>query len=201
MFFGVIMVSNLITSGKYKYAPLVKKLLIYQFGAAMLGFMLSLSTTAIPGGKALDLCTSLVAIAFYLYIQYTGVWDVAAKDKISVDCKRMEADPLTGLKAALFANVPNFILGFVCIVFRLLSILTKLPWTDTVAAMSYGITRMWNGMYNGIFVILFPQKYSDAVSVLYMLLLFAVTIPSLIVCYVAYNQGICGQRILPEKKS
>lgn len=195
------MVTNLISNNKYSCAPLVKKLLIYQFGAAMLGFMLSLSTTAIPGGKALDLCTSLIAIAFYLYIQYTGVWDVAAKDKISVDCKRMDANPMIGLKAALFANIPNFILAFVCILFRLISILTKLPWADSVAAMSYGITRMWNGMYNGIFVILFPQKYSDAVSLLYMLLFFAVTVPSLIVCYFAYRQGICGKRIIPEKKN
>lgn len=195
------MVTNLISNNKYKYAPLVKKLLIYQFGAAMLGFMLSLSTTAIPGGKVLDLGTSLIAIAFYLYIQYTGVWDIAAKDKISVDCKRMEADHLAGLKAAVYANVPNFVLAFICIVFRLISILTKLPWADSVAAMSYGITRMWNGMYNGIFVILFPQKYSDVASVLYMLLLFAVTVPSIIVCFFAYRQGICGKRIVPEKKN
>jgi len=186
---------------KYKYAPLVKKLIIFQFGAAVLGFMLSLSTTAIPGGAMLDLCTSLLAIAFYLYIQYTGVWDIAAKDKIAIDGGRMSEDRFTGLKAALLANIPNFILAFICIAMRIVSITFTLPWADTVAAMCYGITRMWSGMYNGIFVILLPKTYDDIASVLYMFLLLAVTIPSLITCFIAYVQGLRGKRIFPEKKS
>ena len=81
------------TKSRYNYMPLVKKMILCHFGAAIMGIMISFSNNTY-----LNIFTALLSFAFYMYILYTSVWDIGAKDKLAIDGKRMAADKLVGLK-------------------------------------------------------------------------------------------------------
>ena len=181
---------------KYNYMPLVKKLLLCHFGAAIMGIMVSFSNNTY-----LNIVTSLLSFAFYMYILYTSVWDIAAKDKLAIDGKRMAADKLVGLKAALYANVPSFALAGLCIIGRALGAFASFDFGNTIAYWANILARFWNGMYIGIFVVLQPASPSELEAVLYMFIYLAATVPALVMCFLAYNAGIKGFRLIPEKKN
>ena len=180
---------------KYNYMPLIKKMILCHFGAAIMGIMISFSNNTY-----LNIFTALLSFAFYMYILYTSVWDIGAKDKLAIDGKRMAADKLVGLKAALFANIPSFILAALCIIGRALGAFASFDFGNTIAYWANILARFWNGMYIGIFVVLQPAAPSELEAVLYMFIYLAATVPALLMCYLAYNAGIKGFRIIPEKK-
>lgn len=191
---------NTATKNKYSYSTAMRKLILGQFGAAVLGIMLSVPTTNFANGALLDVCTSLLAIAFYLYIQYTAVWDIAAKDKLAIDAGRKEADTLIGLKAGLLANIPNFIIGGICLIFKCVAVFFDALWADKIAWIFNIIERLWHGMYAGIFVTVQTAVKGEAASALYMVIYLLATIPAILTCFVAYRMGLKGKRVFPEKK-
>ncbi len=180
---------------KYNYMPMVKKLLLCQFGAAVMGIMISFSNNTY-----LNIFTAALSFAFYMYILYTSVWDIGAKDKLAIEGHRMEADRLIGLKAALYANIPNLALAAVCIIGKALGGFADLAFANTAAYWANIITRFWNGMYIGFFVVLQPDKATDLQAFLYMFIYLAAIIPALLICFIAYNMGVKGIRLIPEKK-
>ncbi len=186
---------------KYNYKLPLKKLILAQFGAAMLGIMTSMPTVSLSnGGYGLDLITSSLAVAFLLYLQYTAIWDIAAKDKIAIDGGRLREDKLTGLKAALLANLPTYILCAVSIIFKGIHLLTDVDVVGACATASYGAELLWNYMYHGYLVLIVPKEPNSAMFLLYLAAFAALTIPSLLISAIAYNRGLRGMRIIPEKK-
>ena len=79
----------------------VKKLMLNQFGGAMLGIMLSSATMQ---SDMLNFLTSILAIIFYLFLQYTAIWEIGAKDQIRVNGGRAAENKWQGLRIALLAN-------------------------------------------------------------------------------------------------
>ena len=182
------------------YKQPMKKLLLAQFGAAVLGLMMNLPTSSLTNSKLLDLITSFIAILFFLYIQFTAMWDIGAKDKIAIDGGRMNEDRLYGLKAAFMANIPNYILASVCVLAKALFVLTDIVWAEMASFITYLVSLLWNGMYIGVLECFVPAENSGILSIAYMCLFFVITIPSLFTCYIAYRLGLKGTRIFPEKK-
>lgn len=179
----------------------MKKLILAQFGAAMLGIMTSMPTVSIAnGGHTLDLLTSTLAVAFLLYLQYTAIWEIAAKDKIAIDGGRLRCDKLTGLKAALLANLPTYILCVLSIIFKGIHLICKVDLIGACATATYGAELIWNFMYHGYLVLIIPSNPNTPAFLLYLAAFAALTIPSLLISFVAYNQGLKGKRIIPEKK-
>ena len=187
--------TDVVKKNKYNYHPLVKKMILCHFGAAIMGIMISFSNNTY-----LNIFTALLSFAFHMYILYTSVWDLAAKDKLAIDGNRMAADKLVGLKAALYANIPSFALAALCIIGRALGAFAFFDLGNTVAYWANILARFWNGMYIGIFVVLQPASPSNLEAVLYMFIYLAATIPALLMCFFAYNAGIRGFRLIPEKK-
>lgn len=185
---------------KNSYKLPMKKLILAQFGAAILGLMMNLPTSTLTNSKLLDLITSIIAILFFLYIQFTAMWDIGAKDKIAIDGGRMDEDPLYGFKAAFMANIPNYILAFVCVSAKALFVLSDILWAESASFMTYLVSLLWNGMYIGVLECLVPPQNDGLLSVAYMCLFFVITIPSLLTCFFAYRMGLKGTRIFPEKK-
>ncbi len=186
---------------KYNYKLPLKKLILAQFGAAMLGIMTSMPTVSIAnGGHALDLATSTLAVAFLLYLQYTAMWDIGAKDKIAIDGGRLRCDKLLGLKAALLANLPTYILCALSIIFKGIHLLTSVDAIGACATATYGAELLWNYMYHGYLVLIVPKEPNSAMFILYLAAFAALTIPSLLTSFIAYNRGVKGIRIIPEKK-
>lgn len=175
----------------------VKKLILNQFGAAIFGIMLS---SAAAQNNTLNLITSLFAIFFYMFLQYTCIWDIAAKDRIRVDGGRADKRLNTGLRAALLANIPNFALAVLVFAFTLAGVVTKNEFAGSASIILTAAARFWQGMYNGVIINVIPRGLSGAQTVLSTLIYFAITVPSLICCTVGYIAGYNEKHIFPQIK-
>ena len=186
---------------KYRYSTPLKKLILSQFGAAMLGIMTSMPTLTISdSGYTLGLLTSALSVAFLLYLQYTAMWELAAKDRIAIDGGRLREDKSLGLKAAFFANVPTMGLALIAIAFKGLHLLTEAGWANSVYTVAYAADLMWNYMYHGLLIFIVPESPASPLFLLYLASFILLTLPSMICCLLAYRMGLSGKRIIPEKK-
>lgn len=175
----------------------VKKLLLNQFGGAMLGIMLSSASIA---SKYLNLATSILAIIFYLFLQYTTIWETGAKDRIRVDGGRAAENKQQGLRIGLLANGPNIILTVLAIGLTTTGVLTQWQWAGEAAVVLTVIARFWQGMYNGVIIFLIPGNLNDVQTILSTLIYVAIILPSLIINAVGYRMGYMNRRIFPERK-
>lgn len=186
---------------RYQYSPIVRKLVIFQFAASIFGVILFATAVMRSGTDKhwLEPVTSILSIFLFLFIQYTSVWDFGSRDRITVDSGKMEYNRFIGLKAALFANVPNFILGVGCFLFRFIGIYAGESF-EKVALVLMKIAQFWEGMYMGMFSWFLPVGASPTGQSLYMLCFVAYTIPSLIIVSLAYNAGYNNVASLRIKK-
>ena len=95
---------------QYSYG--IIKMFVNQFAISIFGSVLAMATAS-AGNDILTVVVSVFAILFYLFLLYTMTWEIGAKDKISVDVKKKEYRPFTGLIMALIANIPNLIIATV----------------------------------------------------------------------------------------
>ncbi len=175
----------------------VKKLILNQFGAAMLGIMLS---SAAMQSRLLNFLTSLLAIFFYLFLQYTAIWETGAKDRIRVDGGRAAENKQRGLYAAVLANSPNILFAVLIIVLTTVGVLTQWSWAGEGAVVFTFIARLWQGMYNGVINFVIPQGLNEAQTILSTLIYIAIILPSLAVNAIGYRMGYMNRRIFPERK-
>lgn len=189
---------------KKSYKLPMKKLILNHFGAALLGIML---TSACGMNTFLNVATSVFAVLFYLFINYNAMWDIGAKDRARAEGSGVSYDRLYGLKATLMGNIPNFALAFLCTAFTALGAWGNIAFFANAAYITNTVARFWDGMYTGILVSIIPHTQAGTLvqltanqSVMYMLLYFAVIIPSLIFCPLGYAAGYRGFRIIPERK-
>ncbi|MCI8472013.1 MAG: hypothetical protein HFE65_02790 [Clostridiales bacterium] len=175
----------------------VKKLILNQFGAAMLGIMLS---SAAMQSRLLNFLTSLLAIFFYLFLQYTAIWETGAKDRIRVDGGRAAENKQRGLYAAILANSPNILFAVLIIVLTTVGVLTQWSWAGEGAVVFTFIARLWQGMYNGVINFVIPQGLNEAQTILSTLIYIAIILPSLAVNAIGYRMGYMNRRIFPERK-
>ena len=175
----------------------VKKLILNQFGAAMLGIMLS---SAAMQSRLLNFLTSLLAIFFYLFLQYTAIWETGAKDRIRVDGGRAAENKQRGLYAAILANSPNILFAVLIIVLTTVGVLTQWSWAGEGAVVFTFIARLWQGMYNGVINFVIPQGLNEAQTILSSLIYIAIILPSLAVNAIGYRMGYMNRRIFPERK-
>lgn len=171
----------------------VKKLILNQFGAAMLGIMLS---SAAMQSRLLNFLTSLLAIFFYLFLQYTAIWETGAKDRIRVDGGRAAENKQRGLYAAILANSPNILFAVLIIVLTTVGVLTQWSWAGEGAVIFTFIARLWQGMYNGVVVFVVGDVQTIPDTFIYL----AIILPSLIANTIGYRMGYMNRRIFPERK-
>ncbi|MCI8611787.1 MAG: hypothetical protein HFE66_07710 [Clostridiales bacterium] len=175
----------------------VKKLMLNQFGGAMLGIMLSSATMQ---SDTLNLLTSILAIFFYLFLQYTAVWEIGAKDQIRVNGGRAAENKWQGLRIALLANGLNIILGVLAVILTTIGVLTQWKWAGEGALLSTVAARFWQGMYNGVINFIIPVNLKGVQTILSSLIYLAIIVPSLVVNTIGYRMGYMNRRIFPERK-
>ena len=177
---------------------IVRKLIGYQFAAAVMGVLLSSAAAQV---KLLNLGTSILSALFYCYFIYTAVWEAAAKDRLKVDGKRMAEDKSRGLKFALAANIPNLVLGFVAFTFYMIGHIVNSDAFKTIASISAILARFWQGMYNGIINYIVPLGLEGWTHVFSLLIYLAIIIPAFAVSAFAYHMGYNGKGVsFMEKK-
>ena len=139
------------------------KMLLNQFGAAFLGFMLSAATSNGMGEPnwILVLAGSSLAILLYMYLQYTVMWDLGARDIIRIEANRAKYKPLVGLKMVALANIPNMLIAIGVIIGSLFGSIygiSQYKWAGSIGVVCRAIGSFWEGMYNGYLMRFAPHN-------------------------------------------
>ena len=161
--------------GKYSYTMV--RLFLNQFAISLFGVALA-TACAKSGRNGLLLVTSIFAVLFYLFLQYAVMWEVGAKDGISAEARKESRRLWRGLVIAVGGNIVNIILAFLILpmVFNPKSVL---------GSVANFLALILQGMYQGILAQPFRGLQLHDFAWCY----FAIIVPSLLVCSVAYILG------------
>lgn len=177
----------------------VARMLIYQFGIAILGIILSVATAT---RLYLMLMVSIYAVLFYVILLYMMTWEDGAKEGIRDEAGITRVDRLLGLKLSLVANIPNFLITLLLLVGHLFgAVLTEATWAQTTFVVAHGAGAVWESMYLGIINTLIPV--GNSTSYLYIIAYALTPLPSIGACTLGYLLGSYNKRIfgrLTEKK-
>lgn len=157
----------------------IVKCMLNQLGLTVFGLMLVM---AIRENTPLQVAVGIFSMSFYLFLLYSMMWVIGAKDKDKVDNKRIPYIPLKGAYISIFANAINIILG-ICMFIGYYS--GNYAFYDTVHLINRLLVQ---GMYLGI---------STAVPTnLYPIMYLFTPLPAIITCGLAYYLGVKDKRIL-----
>ncbi len=193
---------------KYSYAMV--KMFVTQFAIGLFGAVLSFAVSSFGGNETTTLSStertllivvSSFAILFYLFLTYTTIWEIGAKDKISADVGKLKIKPWLGIVISLFANIPNFIVAIIYSVCWFVSHGAEGTATNIAAFMKV-VVLFIDGMYYGLLAainvgssLLLNQWWS----------LFIIIVPAVLVCGIGYFLGTkdfhltsLGQPLYPE---
>jgi len=98
----------------------IVRLFINQIGIAIFSFFLYTAVGMIKDDALefkLRIILSVFAIGFYFVLLYTVAWEWGAKEKIRIDAGRAERKPFNGAILSILANVPNFLISLLAIIF------------------------------------------------------------------------------------
>ena len=122
------------------------KMFVTQCAISLFGLVLVLAS-GLAKNETLSLLSSIGAILFYLFLLYTTVWDMGAKDSISVEYGHKQAMPLKGLYISAIANSINFLLAIGILLGLLLS---DVSFFSTLGGISKSVDVLIQSMYAGV---------------------------------------------------
>lgn len=165
------------------------KLFLNQIVMSVFGIMLWMAALA---NKPLLLAASIFSVLFYLFINYSSLWELGAKDKIRVDAGRLTAMPKKGVYIALGAALPNIILTILIGI----GVVIDTAASQTMGTICNVIVRLVNGMYLGIIDCIKAAVFEDTplLSDIWWWY-FIINIPALFVGWLAYFLGSKNIRI------
>ncbi len=156
------------------------RMFLNQIGTGLFGVVLAL---ACAGRPVLRNSVSVCAILFYLFLLYYMTWEIGFKDKVSVEAGRKKRIPQTGLLISLCANIPNFVCALIITLAKLLG---KGGVLSSAGGVCTSIALVLDGMYTG----LLANYVGGAPLNSYWWTWFVITIPSMLVCWLAYYLGL-----------
>ena len=165
----------------YSYSAV--KILVAQLAISVFGLTLAIATGKNEDLAWLQIATSALGVLLYLFIIYGDVWKIGGEDKIRVEGGRAKYRPATGFLIALLANVPNILIAVIIaisIAFAKGGVLSK------IGALAAQIHLFIQGAWSGILAI----RIGDAPLNSLWWAHFAIIIPSVVVCGVAYILGL-----------
>lgn len=166
---------------KYSYSSVC--LFLNQIAIGIFGMMLALAA-GMTENDALRTGTSIFAILFFLFLQFSSTWKVGAEDKVSVDLGKRKRDLIVPVKIWLLANSLNLLLALLIS----LSIWTDVKALDAIGGVATMIKLLVEGMYTGVLAV----HVGGAPLNSYWFMHFLTTIPSLIVIFASYVCGLKG---------
>lgn len=171
--------------GRYSYTMV--KLFLNQFAIGLFGAVITLALSKIGGddeslSDTVMIVASVLATLFYMFLTYTTIWTVGAKDRISSDVGKLSVMPMRGVLISLIANVPGLVVAI------LYTISEFAGQTGLKLAMRV-VTLFLNGMYYGLLAGA-PAGASDEAKLLnYWWMYFVIILPAIIVTGVGYYLG------------
>ena len=177
----------------------IVKFFIYQIGIAIFSLTLAipLSTAVTDEGqdKLVQLGVSALAIIFYCILVYTVSWEHGATDRIRIDGGKATLDRFKGIKIALMANLPNFIISFVAVISAVLYSDGNI-WTSILGVL-LAILGLIESMYLGAvqFAVSGITNPSEAYYIVMSVLFFALPLVIVFASHLGYVLGDKGIRI------
>ena len=188
---------------------LIWRLILNQIGLTIFGLMTSMAASAIDvslsngDGTVSRTCmiwVSVFAILFYMYINYMAIKEEGQRDKIRADAGRITKDTFRGLKIVLCASAFNILLAVAIIVFGILGAENgpALQWAGNICGSAKLLALVIQALYWGVLLGM-PGvgTFSDVQSFWYIL----ITLPSIIICTLAYIAGLHEFSIFKKIKS
>ena len=187
-----IIFGGLMKSFFKQYSYNVVRDLLNQFAISVFGAMLSMATSAAES-NTLSIVVSVFSIVFYLFLVYTTMWEIGAKDKISVDVKKKPCRPHNGLLISAVANIPKLVIALLFIVAAyFISSETVATNMEVILRLAY---MLLGGMYTGLMMsVKVTAAGATMISAWWAYLVFI--IPALLVSWVAYYAGFKNFRLI-----
>ena len=179
----------------------IVRLYVNQLGIMIFSMLLYTAVGSFENQKlstALTIFVSVFSIMFYLALVYYMMWEIGAKDKIRIDSGRMEPSKNKGFLIGLIANIPNFVLAMLTLIFIIIYLLGGEGILSTFATSNL-ILRFHSSMYLGVIISVVP-KFSDAspdfIEYLIETILFCVLpVISILAVHFSYRLGIKDKKI------
>ena len=181
----------------------IVRLYVNQLGIMIFSMLLYTAVGSFENERlssALSVFVSIFSIAFYLVLIYYVVWEIGAKDKIRIDGGRMERFKNKGFYMGCFANIPNFALGILSVLFLGIFLITKNDGVYAAFLIFNTITRFHASMYLGFITAAVPGASSgtniDYPEFLIESILFTVIpVISPLITHLAYHLGEQDKKI------
>ena len=176
--------------GRYSYQCV--SIFINQIAIAL--FAISLAFAAgMAKNDTLKLVTSILSVVFLLFIDYTAMWKIGAEDRLSSDLGKVKKDLSVPVKIWLVSNSLNLILALLYTLGMLVDALEGLRVCSVIALLV-------EGEYMGLLSLSVGGVTLNTMWFMY----FVITLPTLIVCFLAYWLGInnigSGRLYAPPKQ-
>jgi len=129
-----------------KYSYSMVKLFITQIALGLFGGVLALATST---NEALLWTAGIGSVLFYLFLIYVAVWEIGAKDRISIDLGKAKKRPYLGFLITLVANIPNVVIAAIYAICWFVS-RGEAGIATNIAAFMKVVTLFIEGMYYGL---------------------------------------------------
>ena len=175
-----------------RYSYQCVTLFVNQIAIAL--FAISLAFAAgMAKNDTLKLITSILSVVFILFIDYTAMWKVGAEDRLSADLGKINRNLSVPVKIWLVSNSLNLLLALLYTVGVFVNVLEGLKVCSVIALLI-------EGEYMGILSLSIGGVTLNTMWFMY----FLITVPSLIVNFVAYWFGVnnigSGRLYAPPKQ-
>ncbi len=172
----------------------IVKILLYQIAIALFGISLAIATgpkEGVEGVATLQLTSSILSIAFYLFLIYVMVWEIGYRDSGALSRAEDGMSRLTGLYMALVASIPNFLLA---LFIALGNWFADIPFFSTAGGISATIALLAEGMYTGLLAVKVGGVPLNSLWFMW----FIIMIPMIVTTTLAYLAGSHGFKIFPS---
>ena len=90
----------------------ILKLFLIQLGMTVFGLMLTMATAS---NRSLMIVSCAASVVLYLYLLYSQIWEIGAKDQIRIIHQSEKPEPVKGFLISLCANALNIILALLIV--------------------------------------------------------------------------------------
>lgn len=184
----------------------IVRLYVNQLGIMIFSMLLYTAVGSFENEKlsfALTIFVSAFSLLFYMALVYYMMWEIGAKDKIRIDGGRMSPCRAKGLVMGIIANIPNFVLAALTLIFLIIYLLGGKNILSAFATSNL-ILRFHSSMYLGIITSIVPSSSGtspDFIEYLIETILFLVLpIISIVTIHVSYYLGTKDKKIFSLRK-
>ncbi len=165
---------------RYSY-PAVH-LFVTQIVIGLFGLMLFFAAGKASNGT-LKLVTSIFAVIFFLFLEFSAAWRIGAEDRMSIEAGHLKKSLWIPVKIWLFASSVNFLLALFV---TLGNLFPNVGFFSVLGGIGATIELFVQGMYMGILALSVGGVQLNTLWYMH----FAMSLPALLAIWLAYFCGL-----------